>query len=135
MGMDVFGLKPSAPAGEYIRANMWSWPPIYDLIIELCADLLDSDTLANMRYNEGDGPLDQKTCTQMANRFERWMEHHTEGHVLECDVRVTADGHWVSDEQLAEDPDLETYSAMWVGDEHLKRWIEFLRHCGGFEVW
>ena len=27
-----------------------------------------------------------------------------------------------------------TASPYEVGDEHLKAWVEFLRHCGGFEV-
>jgi hypothetical protein len=28
-----------------------------------------------------------------------------------------------------------TLGAEVVDDEHLRKWIEFLRHCGGFEVW
>ena len=71
----------------------------------------------------------------MAIRFEQWMEHHTEGHGLDSELRITEDGRFVSDKELAENPDLETVSPYEVDDEHLKQWIEFLRHCGGFEVW
>ncbi len=85
--------------------------------------------------NDGAGPQDQKTCTAMAQRFEQWVEHHTEGQGLESDLRVTADGRFVSAQELAEHPDLETASPYQVRDEHLKEWVEFLRHCGGFEVW
>jgi hypothetical protein len=48
---------------------------------------------------------------------------------------VTPDGRFVSDEELADNPGLETVSPYAVDDEHLKEWVEFLRHCGGFEVW
>jgi hypothetical protein len=133
--MDVNGRKPSAPAGEYFRANVWAWRPIHALICDLCSDLLDEDTLRAMGFNDGAGPQDQPTCTVMAGRFEQWMEHHTQGHGLESDLRVTPDGRFVSDEELAGNPDLVTASPYEVGDEHLKEWVDFLRHCGGFEVW
>jgi hypothetical protein len=135
MGMDVHGQQPSSPAGDYFRASIWSWHPIHALTIELCSDLLDEETLDKMGFNDGAGPQDQKTCTEMAIRFEQWMEHHTEGHGLESELRITEDGRFVSDKELAENPDLETVSPYEVDDEHLKQWIEFLRHCGGFEVW
>jgi hypothetical protein len=135
MGMDVHGRKPSSPAGEYFRANVWSWRPIYALVIELCSDIVDEETLHGMGFNCGAGPEDQETCTEMAQRFEQWMEHHTEGYGLESDLRVTKDGRLILPEELAENPDLETESPYEVSDEHLNKWIEFLRHCGGFEVW
>ena len=71
----------------------------------------------------------------MASRFERWLEHHAQGHRLESDLQVTPEGRFVSEEELARNPDLETVSPYEVGDEHLKQWVKFLRHCGGFEVW
>jgi hypothetical protein len=133
--MDVYGRNPSAPAGRYFRASVWSWRPIHALVIRLCPDLLDEETLAKMGYNNGAGPADQRTCTKMANRFERWLEHHAGGHGLESDLRVTPDGRFVFPGEAAANPDLETVSAYEVADEHLKEWVEFLRHCGGFEVW
>lgn len=136
MGMDVTGRSPDSPAGEYFRASVWSWRPIHDLIIELCSDLLDEETLEGIGYNGGHGPEDRKTCLQMAARFEQWMERHVTGRSLEIPgARVTKDGRFVTDEELATNPDLETETPYRVEDEHLKEWIEFLRHCGGFEVW
>jgi hypothetical protein len=135
MGMDVYGRKPSSPEGKYFRATIWSWPPIHALIVDLCSDLLDEKLLRKMTFNDGAGPRGQKTCTEMARRFEQWMEHHTEGHGLESDLRVTPEGRFVTDQELAENPDMETLSPYMVKDDHLKEWIEFLRHCGGFKVW
>jgi hypothetical protein len=135
MGMDVYGRNPRSEAGEYFRATIWSWPPIHALIAELCSDLLDEKTLESLAYNDGAGPEDQETCTEMARRFEVWMEQHTEGHQLDLGFRVTREGRLVTEHELAENPDLEAESPHAVCDDHLKAWIEFLRDCGGFEVW
>ena len=135
MGMDVYGRKPLSAAGKYFRANVWSWHPIHALIVKLCSDLLDEKTLRSLAFNDGAGPQSQKVCTEMAKRFEVWMEHHAQGHTLESDLQVTKEGRFVSEQELAANPDLETESAFEVDDDHLKEWIEFLRNCGGFEVW
>lgn len=136
MGMDVYGRKPDSTAGEYFRANVWSWRPIHALIVGLCSDFLDEETVEAIGYNDGAGPTDQQTCTEMASRFELWMEHHVQGLELEMPgIRIKKDGRFVSEEELAENPDIETRTPYEVEDEHLKEWIEFLRHCGGFEVW
>jgi hypothetical protein len=135
MGMDVYGRQPTSAAGKYFRANVWSWRPIHELIIEFCSDLLDEATLDGLAGNEGAGPLDQRTCTEMADRFEQWMAQHPEGLELESDLRVTEEGKLVWKEELAKNPDLETASPYQVNDERLKKWVAFLRHCGGFKVW
>jgi hypothetical protein len=54
---------------------------------------------------------------------------------LDLGLRVTTDGRFVSEQEQASQPNLETVSPYQVDDEHLKEWVEFLRHCGGFEVW
>jgi hypothetical protein len=132
MGMDVIGKSPTSPAGEYFRANIWTWVPIHALIVELCSDQFDEETLMLLGSNDGAGPADQATCTEMANRFERRMEHHVDGHQIESDeLRVNAEGRFVDAE---ENSTQETMSPFMTRDEHLKEWIEFLRHCGGFEV-
>ncbi|MEY4179983.1 MAG: hypothetical protein RLY70_3557 [Planctomycetota bacterium] len=135
MGMDVIGCKPSAPAGEYFRANIWSWRPIHKLIIELCGDLLEESLLVKLGYNMGAGPRDAATCMEMASRFDRWMESHIEGHGLDLGLRVTREGRFVTPDDIARNPAIETLSPYRVQDEHLKEWVEFLRCCGGFEVW
>lgn len=136
MGMDIDGRNPDSEAGKYFRANVWSWRPIHDLIYRLCSDLLDAETLEAIGYNSGAGPTDDETCKEMANRFELWMEHHAEGHGIDIDgMRMKTDGELLIGDNLEGVPDEETLSPYAVDDEHLKEWIEFLRHCGGFEVW
>ena len=102
--------------------------------LRLCCDLLGEETVVAIGYNGGAGPEDQATCLEMANRFERWMEHHVTGHGLESEIQVPKRAAW-SATRRGRDPDLQTVSAYQTDDDHLKEWIEFLRHCGGFEVW
>jgi hypothetical protein len=135
MAMNIEGRKPSAPAGKQFKSEFWTWRPVHALIVQLCPDLFDRKTLEMMATGGGGGALDQKTSTEMANRFERWMEHHAEGFVLESGIRTTPEGRFVSEEELARDPSMETVSPYEVSDAQLKKWIEFLRACGGFEVW
>jgi hypothetical protein len=137
--MDVSGRDPSAPAGKYFRANIWSWGPIHALITELCSDLFDEETLRGLACNDGAGLDDQATCTEMANRFEHWMEHHAQGHAVDrglpqadAILRILAESG-LSEKVVSPAPPDEPRHR--VADEHLKEWIEFLRHCGGFEVW
>jgi hypothetical protein len=87
-----------------------------------------------MGCNDGYGPDDQDKCSEMANRFEKWMDHNVQGLELPGE-KVTKDGLYVSEEELAANPNLETKSLYRVGHAHLRSWVEFLRHCGGFEVW
>ena len=135
MAMDIQGRKPSAQDSKSFPIEFWAWRPIHALIVRLCSDLFDKKTLEGMATGGGGGALDQKTSAEMANRFERWMEHHAEGFVLESGIRVTPEGHFLSEEELAKNPTMETVSPYEVSDERLKKWIEFLRCCGGFEVW
>lgn len=45
MGMDVYGRNPILPTGKEFRANVWAWCPIHALIVQLCSDLLEPETL------------------------------------------------------------------------------------------
>jgi hypothetical protein len=63
------------------------------------------------------------------------MEHHAQGHVIDCDeIRMLRGGRLV----LGNSPEagqMETVSPYKVSDEPLKEWIECLCRCGGFKVW
>ncbi len=136
MGMDVFGRNPSEPSGQYFRASIWMWRPLHEQIVLRCGDLFDEKELIAMVYNDGAGPSDQRICTVMADRFDQALSIHKDGFAIECDeLRVTEDGRFVGSEALTENPALKTVSPYRVDRESVLEWIQFLRHCGGFEVW
>lgn len=52
MGMDVYGSAPIAEAGEYFRANVWYWHPLWDYCLEV------AEVANKVEYghsNDGDG--------------------------------------------------------------------------------
>lgn len=131
----IRGRRPDSPAGECFDAEECLWRPIHALMSERCSDLLDEVTLEEM----GDGVAclpDQTTCNVMADRFEQWMEHY----VRNCPswdtpgVGVTETGRVVLVGESEKTQDVDRQPACYVAFHYFKEWIEFLRHCGGFEV-
>lgn len=53
MGMDVYGLAPRSPQGEYFRRSVWGWHPLAELCITLARDL--TAPCAHWHSNDGDG--------------------------------------------------------------------------------
>lgn len=136
MGVSVCGRNPNSEAGERFIALMIAWFPIYELTRQLCADLLDEETLGGLCLNSGYGPGDGETCRKMAERFACWMEQNFVGHQIESKrVGITPDGTLKFYENpMPPSHDDYTLSRYSVGYAFLKRWVEFLQHCGGFEV-
>lgn len=136
MGMDVFGRNPSAEQGRYFRAFVWTWRPIHELICTICSDLLGNELVEAMAFNDGEGPNEERTCLEMASRFERWLEENGDGFELpDSTLQVTDTGRLVSSDELKANPDLVTRTPYQVSNQRLMEWTTFLRHCGGFEVW
>ena len=57
MGMDVYGLKPTAPKGEYFRNNVWWWRPLAEYIGFAAPDLHEKvgDDGGGWEVNDGEG--------------------------------------------------------------------------------
>jgi len=127
MGMDVYGRNPSSEEGEYFRANIWSWRPIHMLIVELCSDLLNEEMLHSLGFNDGAGPESQEICTEMANRFDHWLEHHVDGAAMESEIHVDENNRFV-------DPGPSTKTAYETDDEHLKELVAVLKSTRKKEV-
>lgn len=135
MGMDVFGKQPSADCGRYFRASIWMWAPLLEHMHASCRDLLGEELLESLSYNDGKGPDDQATCTELADRFERGLAQYPSGFELESDdVRVNAEGRFVLCDPAGPKPE-KTVSPFRIAGEEIAEWIAFLRHCGGFAVW
>ena len=139
MGMDVYGVAPASATGVYYRASIWEWRPIWERMVLLCSDLLDEELLIAMSLNGGAGPQNQETCDKIAERLELWLaEDPGEKFFLEhvsTTLKVTPEGRFVSEEELAANPGLVTKSPYSVSREEVIEFIGFLRSCGGFSVW
>lgn len=152
MGMDVYGRNPTEPAGEYFRANVWSWRPIH-LLIRVANDLadgnlFDEDTLESMAHNDGAGLERQNECTTLAwimdklltkdkleeigfivqddeINFPIWQDH---------DEQLVVDASGVLKQFKEVDDPNTVRNAYGTTFDHVKKFIEFLKYCGGFEV-
>jgi len=67
MGMDVYGQSPETEAGEYFRASVWGWHPLWNL----CEDKFRT-VASKVEYghsNDGDGLSadDAKALSRMIN--------------------------------------------------------------------
>lgn len=158
MGMDVYGDKPTTTKGEYFRANVWSWRPIRALIeianVRNKGRIVDEETMALMRSNDGAGLKTQEECNALANAMEHLLsktcfitEHGLE--IVENDgercVNFPLDpdrsmcdkaGRFYKQQDIIDgkvkEEDLESpYS---VEFSHVRELITFLRSCGGFRV-
>lgn len=134
MGMDVYGKQPSHECGEYFRASIWSWPVIHQLMATTCRDLLGEELLKAMEYNDGAGPDDQATCESIADRLEQALKE-----TVDCAVpdtcRIDTESEKVDPavlmKRVHEGGGKFSYT---MRNSLVTEWIEFLRHCGGFEV-
>jgi hypothetical protein len=131
MGMDVYGKMPSANSGEYFRASVWEWGAIHNLIVQLCSDVFDAETLFYLGFNDGAGPDDSRACEKMAARFSDWLQHHPSGHAVDLGIGIDADGRLVT----SRDESTDITPAHSISQARLQAWAEFLQRCGGFEVW
>ena len=143
MGMDVSGRNPRrtaegdrAPEGQYFRANMWGWRPIHDLCdraIEHAGLPFDTE---GWGYNDGRGLTTQQECDQLADALEAYLkEFPPENEKIEVDLGWYCDetGRLYSGAEAQGKKGLRTAHSTSL--EHVRRWIVFLRHCGGFAIW
>ncbi len=128
MGMDVYGKKPADKAGEYFRASIWSWRPIHQLCEVVTGRLLES-----WGFNDGAGFDTQEECNDLAERLERYLTAFPKEKIeIESDIRVGPADPVHGGRRLMQGTGGD--SAYSADREHVKKFIMFLRSCGGFEI-
>ena len=150
--------------GIYFRASIWSWRPMHLAIIQANESLklgIDDDTIEGLAHNSGAGLKTQEECDGLAEGLEMLVDGMGEDGVTEFGF---AFGYWnyrdgsiiVSKEDtetlnkeypygsiITEMPlklatsneTKDVWPAHVTQVEHLRQFIEFLRNCGGFEIW
>ena len=146
--------------GIYFRANIWSWRPIHLAIVQAnisCELDIDDDTIEGMSHNSGAGLKTQEECDALAEALEMLADGMEEDGVTEFGFAFGywnyRDGSIIVNEKdtetlnkkykygsiITEMPvkllDKDVWPAHVTQVEHLREFVEFLRHCGGFEIW
>ena len=148
--------------GVYFRSNWWGWRPIC-MMCEIANDKYKLKmNMSNWGSNDGAGLRTQKQCDRLADTLELMISNdsgYNEFMVEDSDRIQICMGAWVeagtgkfyheSDNDLNEQYPFGTIlfssvvtkngtmveSAHSCSLSHIKRWINFLRHCGGFKIW
>ena len=72
MGMDVYGLKPTAQVGNYFRRSVWGWGPLADFV-----NFMHPGITSGCQYwhtNDSDG-LNANDSRQLATALKSDVEH------------------------------------------------------------
>ena len=126
--------------GDYFRASMWSWRPLWEIMEKTCSSILGEEMLSSLCYNDGAGPEDQGTCDEMADAIVEFLQDSEwlgkSGYTISSNCRVKQNGELVCLSEL-DDENLwhETRSAYGIEISHILEWCRFLRKCGGFQAW
>jgi hypothetical protein len=88
MGFDVYGKAPTSTEGKYFTRNIFRWPPLAQLLIELCPR--ETRACKSWMYNDGDG-LDSVDAIELARRLKRLRADGTiDAYCLEQNARAEA---------------------------------------------
>jgi len=112
MGMDVWGKNPSGEAGEYFRANVWTWHPIAEYIEE-CAPSIYREC-EYWHSNDGDGLNEVDSLSLAAVLRDELRSGRAAHHARTCASRHA-----------------RPYS---FTVEMVEEFANFLSECGGFEI-
>ena len=164
MGMDVYGLKPKNPKGEYFRNNVWWWHSLWDYCCYACPEI--TDKVKSGHDNSGDG-LGSTSSRKLGLRIQQLIKDGSaEKYVTEyynhlnalpdepcfCVKESMFQIFSMSEEVLVpkslgnKDPNPECKTCKGLGMqpnwnksynislENIQNFAEFLVNCGGFQI-
>ncbi len=148
--------------GVYFRSNWWGWRPIC-MLCEIANNKYKLKL--DMSYwgsNDGKGLRTQKQCDRLADALETMLSNDSGYNEFMADETdriqivmgswcISGTGQFYSDERAELDEQYEYGTILWspvvtkkgvlvesahsCSLAHIKRWINFLRACGGFKIW
>lgn len=155
MGMDVVGLKPKNKTGEYFRANVWYWHPLWSYC-EYAHPTIASK-VEHAHSNDGGG-LNSRDSITLARLLKKDIESGSlqkfiDDYQKELDALpledckyCDEDGNRTWDENgltvvkqcnvCSGSKKVEQFSTWYKMDfELMKEFQQFLENCGGFQIW
>jgi len=89
MGMDVYGRNPANKDGEYFRANIWWWRPLWDYCY-VVTDIIDENLFSQGHHNDGHG-LNSVDAQALATKLTEEIKNGgTAKYQSEYEVRLAA---------------------------------------------
>lgn len=156
MGMDVYGNKPKNESGEYFRANVWFWHPLWDCLETLhptlcskCQSPHDNsgsglnarDSLALSKLLKED--LENGTIEKYIKQRDDYLASLSKEDCKYCNGKGTRS--WPNQDGTEEIKEcnvchgqlkVDSFQTWYRMDiEVMKEFQVFLENCGGFQIW
>jgi hypothetical protein len=155
MGMDVFGKKPTDPVGNYFRANVWYWHPLWDYVEtvnpEICSKVEYPHSNDGSGLNAKDSRILSSSLLKKINSgntqtyIDSYYEYINSLPFDDCTYcNMTGFRTWNHDGlqvekvcnacngTLKNEHFLANYH---MQIEYVEEFQKFLHHCGGFQIW
>lgn len=160
MGMDVYGKNPTKEVGEYFRASVWGWHPLWGYVQDRFSYIADEVQYGHS--NDGDG-LDNAKSKQLAALLRADIADGTAARYIQermdaiaalpmrecyCCNGTGTRTDWpdgITDDWIDQcngcngcqgTGKLAPIEANYGLDiETIQRFADFLDECGGFEIW
>ena len=157
MGVDISGINPKTEDGDYFASNWWGWRPIHNLCEYVNYEYELNLDMGNWGSNDGGGLHTQEDCDKLAWALEDIIKTDL---LKEDDDRlylclggwVDKDNRFLSEEEsqslniqypigevlyggVVMDSGNIVHPAHSCSKGHIQRFINFLKECGGFEIW
>jgi hypothetical protein len=143
--------------GDYFRSNWWGWRPIVML-----SEIASEKNGLNIDFslwgsNDGSGLDTQVECNELADALDEITQDFfetsdvdnlqlclgswttTSGKFLDKDIQDDLNEQYpfgtILNTSIVLDDGTLVQSSHSVHKNHVKRFISFLRECGGFEIW
>ena len=113
MGFDLYGIQPTSSTGEYFRRNIFGWPPLAGLCLDLAP--METRPCSNWFNNDGDG-LNAMQVLALAVRLEQLL---TDGGVAAYLARLRQTSYT---------------GAHRVRESDVQEFVAFLKDSGGFTI-
>jgi hypothetical protein len=121
--------------------------------------LIPDKTMDGMGHNQGDGLRSDRKCKLLAEWLEYYIEELFDPKIVPFEIEsprkdlvkfgVYEDGNFYIDtgrcyvdkegvflsSEKGKDPNIEKLSSYQTNKDHIQGFVDFLRNCGGFQVW
>ena len=124
MGMEVYGINPKTDNGDYFRANVWYWRPLWQCVSYFCDDILSEEDIERGTYNDG-YEYDETTALEISDKLENALKNG--------DLHKFVEGREKFISEM-EDKDKAFYSSYKFNIDLVMDFAKFCEQSGGFSI-
>ena len=124
MGMDVYGINHKTDNGDYFRANVWYWRPLWQCVSYFCDDILSEEDIERGTYNDG-YEYDETTALEISDKLENALKNG--------DLHKFVEGREKFISEM-EDKDKAFYSSYKFNIDLVMDFAKFCEQSGGFSI-